>query len=298
MRPKHSTARESLLEKTLKTFESRIKKLQVLFIREILDYLETNLDIRDGVIRATTKNYRAIDNIGIVAKSVQKKQGLTLIKWVARRYVEIALINKKYFKKENNGNRSVDNISATVQRKLLAQKGISVTKDTIKISANSFLRDAVNFEEAARQVKQIAMRMAADGQPLIDLKKSIRTYSRSTDKALPVKKLERVASETFKEFDRGMSHEYGKRLGLRAAIWQGGVIQTTREICDRNNNRVFTYDELRAMESEEWEGKWPPAPSFNIFIHVGGIECRHQLDHISDALAIRLRPELKDLWGL
>lgn len=292
-RPHGSKTREDFIEKTMKQFQKRINSMQLAFFRAIYEYLDQNIDIRDGAILSVSKNYRAIEGVGIVAEAFQRKQGSSFIKWIARKYVQTALLNRRYFQKiDSKSNR----IGDTVRNSVLSQFGITVKDKKISISKKSVLQDLVRFDVST--VKSIALSQAADGQSLTQLKTAIRRYSRSTDKNLPVKKLDRVASESFRQFDRAMGQGYGKRLGLRAVVWQGGQRATSRDLCIRLNNTVVTYEELEALKDEEWEGKWPEGSAYNPFIHVGGINCYHYLDHISDALALRIRPELKDIWGL
>jgi len=296
MRSHTSKDRERIIDKILKSFDKRTAALQARFFAEVLEYFNTELDLSDGNVKATVKNYNTINDVDSLSLGFTVNHGGKLIKWMARQYVRLTAINATYFR-DIDAPKTRD-VQKRIADKLLAELGLKQKGNKITISKRSPLNNLVKFDDAYRRVKQIGIRAAADNQSLIELRRGVKRYQKSTAKELPVKKLQAAASDSFSEFDRANSRDFGKSLGLRAVVWQGGLVQSSRPLCERLNNTVLTYEELEALKSENWEGKWPEGSAYNPFIHVGGINCRHQLDHISDALAIRLRPDLKDLWGL
>ena len=120
--------------------------------------------------------------------------------------------------------------------------------------------------------------------------------------------LEVIVWDVFAEFDRQVGYRSADCLGYRAAIYEGGLVDYSRDFCRERNGKVFTFDEIKLFgtsqdiyggytdkESGEFKGK--PQLSYNPFFHQGGYECRHAYSYIPDRLAVRLRPELKDIWG-
>lgn len=101
--------------------------------------------------------------------------------------------------------------------------------------------------------------------------------------------LDRFGSEveetTFKDGSISM-----RTIKGQYAIYQGGLIQDSRQFCKERNNKVFTKAEIESWKELEWEGK---PENYDPFINVGGTGCRHTLDWISIELAVILRPDLK-----
>jgi hypothetical protein len=79
-------------------------------------------------------------------------------------------------------------------------------------------------------------------------------------------------------------------LGLKYAVYQGGLIKTSRDFCEDRNNKCFSEKEIMSWENLNWEGK--PQIGYNALIDCGGYNCRHRLDWISEEYAKRLRPDL------
>lgn len=91
----------------------------------------------------------------------------------------------------------------------------------------------------------------------------------------------------------------GMKLGLVCFMYQGGIVGDSREFCKAHDGKVFTMDEANNFKSwKDSSGDIPSYfdyPEYNPFFHCGGFNCRHKFDWISNGLAIKLRPELKDI---
>jgi hypothetical protein len=110
--------------------------------------------------------------------------------------------------------------------------------------------------------------------------------------------------DPFVKLDRFIGGKYAVDLKLNYAIYQGGLIGTSRDFCIVRNNKVFSRDEILKFGTPhdefggysnkalgEFDGKTEP---YNPFLDLGGYNCRHQLDFVSDELAFHLRPELRN----
>lgn len=298
MRQAYSTERENLIDKTTTAIVEKSKRMQSSFFRKILRYLADNLEIKDGQIRSTSNNYRIIADINKVKERFDKTDSAPFLKWMARRYIDILKSSSRYFSHQTSVT-DVGRVKSRVEKNLLRQRGITVTgANKIKIESGGFLESITDFSEAMRVVKEIATQRAADGEPISRLNRAIRDYSNSSSATLPAHHLQQAAIDSYSMFDRGVANDYAKNLGLRAFIYQGGLIDSSRDFCEERNNKVFTIEEAEEWKGLNWDGKWPDGDSYVPLRHMGGARCRHQPDYITDRLAIRLRPELKELWNL
>ena len=58
---------------------------------------------------------------------------------------------------------------------------------------------------------------------------------------------------------------------------------------------MYHEDEIKSWENLNFAGK--PETGYNPIVDLGGYNCRHRLDWVSDQVAFRLRPELKEKYG-
>lgn len=77
-------------------------------------------------------------------------------------------------------------------------------------------------------------------------------------------------------FQRAMSNRESEKLGLNYFIYEGGLIQTSRQFCISRAGKIFHRDDLATWDN----GQGIPAS-----IYLGGYRCRHQINWISDSFA-------------
>lgn len=108
--------------------------------------------------------------------------------------------------------------------------------------------------------------------------------------------------------DRISQDQFSTKLGFQAAIYTGGVIASSRPFCRERNGKVFLKKEIALFGSDKdkyggysnkasgaFAGK--PKSGYNPFADLGGYNCRHFLSYISNAEALRQRPDLKEKDG-
>ncbi len=128
------------------------------------------------------------------------------------------------------------------------------------------------------------------------------------------KRFHTFAYDIYQQYDAAYNKSLADEFNMKYFIYQGGIIESSRDFCIAHNNKVWTN-----KEAEEWP-KWTPAKSikrgdfpeghevkgdiyktpgymnydgYDPFIDRGGYNCRHQLGYITKSLAMKLRPGLK-----
>ncbi|MBF9140835.1 hypothetical protein [Hymenobacter properus] len=117
-----------------------------------------------------------------------------------------------------------------------------------------------------------------------------------------VQELYKSAGDDFSQADRMLQHLSGKELGLRAALYQGGVMAHTRAFCEVRNGRVFVDFEIAKFGTKadpyggytnKAEGLFAGKPDpYDPYSDCGGYNCRHTWHYIPNATALRMRPDL------
>jgi len=96
--------------------------------------------------------------------------------------------------------------------------------------------------------------------------------------------------DLYSQVDRTAGKVIADKIGMnKYAIYEGGLIKTSRKFCRERNGKVFTYDEIADFNPPEAK-----QPDYNPFVDLGGYGCRHHLNWIPYAIAISLRPDLKE----
>lgn len=77
-------------------------------------------------------------------------------------------------------------------------------------------------------------------------------------------------------FERGLSIKKATDLDLKYFIYEGGLIKTSRPFCVEKAGKIFTMQDLKSWDNGQ---KLPVIP------YLGGYNCRHHINWISDELA-------------
>lgn len=288
-----SKAREEFIDDSEKKLRELVIKLQNKFNTASIDYLIENLRFKDGKVSDTNINFNIISKLDKAVNEKMKPFIDELIKWIVKRIRQLTSLNEKYFKKFGGTEAQKDR----AQSKVLKSMGASISDGKLSVQKGGLLEGLVDLTEPNKRIKTIARAAVTAGLiTTVVLKSNVGRAVKGRGKlGVLESRFHQQANNVFTKVDRGIQRSVSSDLGFRAAVWQGGLITTSRPICVRLNNTVITFDELEALRNQDWQGK---PDVYDPFIDVGGIGCRHVLDFISDELAIILRPELKERWGL
>ncbi len=84
-------------------------------------------------------------------------------------------------------------------------------------------------------------------------------------------------------FERGLGIKKASDLNLKYFIYEGGLIQTSRPFCVARAGKIFTVEQLKSWDNGQ---KLPVIP------YLGGWNCRHHINWISDELAQELSKDI------
>lgn len=148
--------------------------------------------------------------------------------------------------------------------------------------------------DVQHNVRREMMRAINEGGDLRSIRARVRQYlvPDKVGKEQPPGPVERrfakLAFDTLQSADRTINNEYAIALDLVAATWTGGLIETSRCLCQKLNGKTWTREELEAIDKTDWDGK-----SGSIFITAGGHQCRHIPRWLGVAATLRKRPDLE-----
>lgn len=288
-----SKAREEFIGDADQRLKTRIAGIQRKIANITNDYLLANINTKDGVITDNAGNFNLINRLDKIVKKEIEAETNRLAKWYVNQVLQISKLNKNYFKRFNATKAQVER----ALRKTLKQIGVTYSNGEAKIEQGGYLAELVDVTEPIKVVKGTVRSLMVAGVAVPILRRGIRSTVNGGDRlGIIESKFDRESKDTFSRVDRSIGFSVSQDVGIRAAVYQGGLIETSREFCIHRNNQVFTFDEIQSWSDLDFVGK--PKGNYNPFTDLGGYNCRHQLDFISDDLAIILRPELKEIWGI
>jgi len=282
--------RINFIRATDKSYLSRIDRLQNKLFDYVVEFLETELIIKDNVIKSTNTNRANMAKLSIVQDNFREREINPLLAWMARRYIDIYRLNRKAIRNEVVVPNSV---GVKVRNKLLSRLGLRSSKKGVSLLDGGFLKRLSVVEDPYQLVQSAAMNAIENGIPLRNLRKEIREAVTGTGRETIKHHFYTKAYDSFSQVDRLNSKSFADELGLRVARYSGGLIKTSRDFCEERNGQIFTIEEIEAWGLLEFDGK--PA-IYDPVRDLGGHNCRHTLNFISERKAIRIRPELKEYF--
>lgn len=294
------------MDDSIRELSKESQKVQRSFWDILLESIILNLDIRGKVIQDTDNNNEIISGLGnIIDPEIRSGQGRSFLTWYVDALQNISDLNGNYFKKVSKEyeQKLIDDELG----KLLSLLGINGNK----IKSGSYLDNLIDFSSVYNKVQGNLIGNIITNQP-IDIQGN-KDYILGTNpkekgqsKTEPAVQVNRSGGaiegaisqktfDSFQTFDRTISSSVAGALNLNYAIYQGGLIKTSRAFCIERNNRVFSRAEIEKFGTKDDQfggyenksigyflGKSDP---YNPFISLGGYNCRHMLDFVSNELA-------------
>lgn len=296
-RPKYSEARERTIVYSLEKLAKRVTSFQRSLVEKIVDYFLDKFTTRDDKIVVNPSNFSAVNALQDIYDEWNQPKQKSILNLVIDSLTDLHGNNTDYFGEIADYDIKKD--SEAVFTQMMKRLGYDRSKG--RLTKGGYLQSIMDSDDPVIQLKVAALRAIVTGQSLADFKKSIDIVARGRDGSPGI--LEKHYGvhlyDVYQQYDREVGRLLAEKLGLKYAIYQGGLIKTSRPFCVHRNDLVFTTDEISLFgtpkdkyggysnkASGEFQGK---PPVYNPFIDLGGYNCRHQLDYVSNELGAILR---------
>lgn len=282
--------------------EARIKQLQGIerkLFEELAKGLVEVLDRGDGRIsdrRGSVSINRLVDQL---FRAIERGE-LKLFYQQAIKDLSAILENGALYNKELKPMKPSNFLSVkrSVNRTMRRRIGIDV--DTGRVQQDGKLASIFNTDAARKSLKEILSNAVGSGKPMKVVMKELEAQV-VTFKNTPgvlASHFSRFVLDTYNQFDRATSDAYAVKLDLKDFIYQGGLVEDSRDFCIEHDGKVFTRQEA--------ETKWPRDPKlprttkerktgvlidYIPLVDMGRWHCRHRPRYISAEYADRLRAQ-------
>ena len=287
MRPKHSKARESYIDKYTKLLRSRIESIQDRYYSTLLENFVSELQLdSDGKIKSNDFNRRLVRSLTKIHNEFADEEFTPLLVWLISQLEGLNKLNRKYF------DAMSEDFSKSAAEKIEEERFKDLGYEDEKIKKDSFLYDVAQGNTTLAVVKASAIRAVGAGLTLVAFRKIFRTLIKGTEEksGALLKDIYGRLGETFTIQDRELTKAYSSDLDLNFFIFNGPDLVGSRDFCLKRKGSVFTRAEVLAWASlPAWKGR---NDGYNPFRDVGGHNCVDVLDPITRELAEIERPDL------
>lgn len=269
--------RTKLLESLERKLKSHIRKDQTKLSKQIAKQYVDKLQVgKDGKVLNNAYNRNLLHNIEGVFKSFSKVSQPQMLSMVIQQASTITVFNERYFRSFENANLA--NISTGVKKSLNTWLGISGNKAT----ENGYLNTIISDKEAKIKVHKTALSIMQGQKGLLESKKLMREVIEGNKDKLGVFEsyYNQFLYDLNNQIDRAVAYEYAEKMGLEFAVYEGGLIKTSREFCIKHEGKTFHISEILEFNPEV-----AIPDNYNPIQDLGGYNCRHHLNWISTALA-------------
>jgi hypothetical protein len=265
---------EKELDKIIEGTDKKFSVFEKLLYNTIINYFVGGLNINESRVTLTDNNRRLINSLDQNTTSILGPAFNAIKTYILNSILEYVGLGIKSMKRYDV--RAIEVSNPVIDR---IKKHSSTTVNTV-----------LNLERLFLEVKEQSVRLMArpEGISLKELRDQLQSVV--VDKGLAQKYYKRWTHDIYSQYERVAANEVRITLGLRFAVYQGGLIRDSRSFCIQINDKCFIEDEIKKWKNLNWIGK--PESGYDPITDLGGYNCRHRLDWISDNLGYRLRPDL------
>ena len=257
--------RQDLIDRLLNEFQKQVVRLQDWLMESFFDDFVQRVTV-DGRIR---------QGEGYIAKIAASpfwrdfyKKSVDVAAWIIDQIPGIGKMVTAYFD-EVTGAKTASETKA-ISETLLNRLGY----DGKKIVKDGFFDLLINDKTAERRVKRLAIQAIVSGKDLKTFKTDLKGLIQGDTAAGRLGVVEghyyTNATTTFAEYDRAVSEAQAEKYDLTHAIWSGPTLTTSRPFCKSKKGKVFSREQIQAMDNQKWQGK---IPGQSTLISAGGYNC-------------------------
>jgi hypothetical protein len=283
-----STSRTQVIQGLLDKLENKVQAAQrgllKLVLEDFLDGMETD---EAGNIKNTLANKRRFSMFDTVFNRYIKDKGLEVVKTIAEGVGRVADFNQQYFSVLDRS-ALLAPIHDNVRETLGAWLGLNSRGN---VAPNGYLDTLLKDSTVKNTIKNIALKGVISQNGYNDLKKTLALHIEGNQEQTGAlqRYYRNFAYDTYSITDRTAAKIYADKLKFNFAIYEGGLIETSREFCEEHNGKVYSREEIGKMKPTK-----AIPPGYDPFTDMGGYGCRHHWNWVPDAVAYSMRPELRN----
>ena len=270
--------RSELIASLMSSMDGQVKENQKKLLEKVLEKFVDKLEKdENGNVKNNDRNRNLLIQFDDIFKEYQKKEARDTVGLLLQSVGSIINFNQKYFSALDGQARTLPIIPKV---KDFMKVWLGIKGDIVE--PNGYLDKLVSNDPAKIALKNQAMKIVIGQEGFEDAKKQIKTLidgNQNTMGALE-KHHRNFAFDLYSQIDRATSDVIRNDLGFVFAIYEGGLIETSRIFCEEHDGNIYHISEIKDFNPTEAK-----PPNYNPITDLGGYGCRHHLNWISTAMA-------------
>lgn len=279
--------RTKLVDRIITEMEKATAKSQDELRQVVEDFVDGLEKDEAGNIKNTLGNKRKISLLDRVYNQFVEESGAKVVQTIVKGVSDVLNFNGRYFGIFTT-KAQLGNIMADTRDQIGDWLGITKRGGLVE---NGYLNRLLRDPKIKDTVRDSVFKSVVSQKGFFETKKDLRDYiAGNKEKAGALQQYYRnFVYDTFSQVDRTQAKIFADKLGMEYAIYEGGIIKTSRKFCRERNGKVFTREEIEKFDPPEAK-----PPNYNAITDLGGYGCRHHLNWVPKAVAFALRPDLRD----
>lgn len=278
--------RTNLIESLIDLMGDRIKKNQKAVLERILENFVEKLDTdENGKVINNDKNRKLLFQIDDAFKEYRKKEAVETIQLLLKSVNKIMTFNQQYFT-AMEGKAAVLPIMPKVKE--FMKQWLGIKGDVAE--PNGYIERLVQSDAAKIALKNTAMKIVIGQEGFENALTQVRELVNKNNFMFGEfgNHARSFTYDLYSQIDRATADVVRNDLKLSFAIYEGGIIKTSRLFCEEHEGHVYHVSEIMQFDPKEAK-----PPNYNPLTDLGGYNCRHHLNWISNAMAKSLRPDVQ-----
>lgn len=144
--------------------------------------------------------------------------------------------------------------------------------------------DSIGTINPVRQeVKQYLFNAISSGRSMGTIRSGLRGILGLKDRTGALTRYYRqMLFDSVMMFDRIVANKFADQNNLKYFVYEGGVIETTREFCEKRDGLIFNKDNIADWAADP---TLPATPGYVPIVDMGSYNCRHYPRYITDEQA-------------
>lgn len=268
----------------------RASYIQDSIFNSISAQMRDRLLLTEGKIDRTAVNIQRVNRFAATFNAIQNRTVARELRNFASEIVDVANFSAAYFEEMDFGAKRAQ-VEAAID---LVRATIGINKDGA-ILPGSYLERLGTAAEVREEIRAYVVNSINSQAAYSDFASGLAQLikgSKDVDGAY-LRYWRQYAYDTFNQTHEIVNGALAEDLNLKYFIYQGSIIDNTRDFCRKKAGKVFSTEEALRM--------WPNDPTlidkktkaqYRPLIDRGRYNCRHFLTYISEATAKKLRPDL------
>lgn len=270
--------------------DKRVRAMQRDLYELLRDALAELLHVQDGKVKSGKQNVTRVARLEEVFNRFEQLRINDELSQFAGELLDVAALSGGYFA-----------LIGETRSKALIEKQVDILRSVIgvdpagNIVTDGYLSRLGKSAEVRQFIRDFVVQSIVSRRSLSDLfagLKNLMVGGPDDDGALQ-NYWRLYAYDTYNQAHEIVNLGVADDLELQYFIYQGSLIQTSRQFCVKRAGKVFSKKEALTWKDDPDLIDPKTAASYNPFIERGRYNCRHFLNWISEDLAVSLRPELK-----